>query len=532
MFFSLKQSICVALAVLVGNGVFSSCARNPGNIPSVEPSSAKVASQIDVASVSPSARQQVTGPDDTEVGVFFMPSWNTSSDPNVDVDSFWACLQGRENCAFLNDPSIWGTQGRIYNRQNPYEGPFLGKKPHESLKGFYKRDDPQVARQQITYMKEYGIDFFVYKWFFGRHYYYHLDYAPQSSIFYPKGWPKDRSKSGRVAVPGVEQWDTQLKVLLAENKKLSANQRIKFALSWTDDSDERWVDWLKMGSPETIASRANFPGEKPTKTAYLQVHDKMTLLWIQQYFLRDDYLKDELGRPVLYLYFPHDTEARAAYYGLSLSELLERSSALARKSGLPGIKFIAVTSGVMLEAERNYGMPTTWKATDESRPWLGGSYGKRMLMQEYVPRLKDMGFDGMTGYVYHTFRGLSNKSYADMRQTYREHWREWSTLFRPDPSFEYQVPVAMGWDRRPAGGTWPQSSGFPSEPAKDKVISTKATFTEKLAEAKAVSERNRPSNGNTVMICCWNEYLEGNHIEPTQGHGFDYLEAIKEVFEK
>jgi hypothetical protein len=34
------------------------------------------------------------------------------------------------------------------------------------------------------------------------------------------------------------------------------------------------------------------------------------------------------------------------------------------------------------------------------------------------------------------------------------------------------------------------------------------------------------------MICRWNEYLEVNHIESTEGHGFDYLEAIKGVFEK
>lgn len=144
---------------------------------------------------------------ETQVGVFFMPSWNTSSDPKVDVDSFWACLQGRGECAFVKDPLIWGSNGRIFNRQYPYDGPFLVKKPHPSLKGFYKRDDPQVAQKQIQYMKDYGIDFFVYKWFFGRHYYYHLDYAPQSTIFYPKGWPTDSKRSGRVKVPGIELLD-------------------------------------------------------------------------------------------------------------------------------------------------------------------------------------------------------------------------------------------------------------------------------------------------------------------------------------
>ena len=119
-----------------------------------------------------------------------------------------------------------------------------------------------------------------------------------------------------------------------------------------------------------------------------------------------------------------------------------------------------------------------------------------------------------------------------MRDTYRGHWEKWSEMYKNDKSFDYQVPVAMGWDRRPAGGTWPQQTGFPSEPAKDKVISNKSTFKAKLLEAQKQSEKYRETNGNTVMVCCWNEFLEGNHIEPTEGHGFSYLEAIKEVFVK
>lgn len=88
----------------------------------------------------------------------------------------------------------------------------------------------------------------------------------------------------------------------------------------------------------------------------------------------------------------------------------------------------------------------------------------------------------------------------------------------------------MGWDMRPVGGTWPQPTGFPSEPIKDRVHSTKTTFKAKLQEAKELSDKYKNTNGNVLMVCCWNEYLEGNYIEPTVGHGFDYLEAIREVF--
>src|SRR5680860_281724 len=80
---------------------------------------------------------------DQRVGVYFMPSWDHSSAGGGNEDIFWACLQGKENCPFLTDPAIWGPKGRIYNKKYPYEGPYLDKKPHGSLKGFYKRDDPE-----------------------------------------------------------------------------------------------------------------------------------------------------------------------------------------------------------------------------------------------------------------------------------------------------------------------------------------------------------------------------------------------------
>ncbi|WBL44591.1 glycoside hydrolase family 99-like domain-containing protein [Algoriphagus halophytocola] len=467
-----------------------------------------------------------------QVGVFYMPSWNTSTDPAVDTDSFWSCLMGREECSSIHNPAIWGPKGRIYNAKYPYEGPFLERKPIKELKGFYKRDDPEVIRKQLEYMKDYGIDFFAYDWFYGRHYYYHLNFGPQSKIYYPKGWKSDPNISGRVAVPGMEEWGDQLQVLLKVNASLPKEEQLKWAINWCDDSHEKWMLWLGIGSPDARARKANYEGEYPDKALYLKVHEKITRLWIDQYFNRADYLTDPNGRPVVYFYFPQDAESRGAFYGLKLKDLLDLSQATAKKAGFPGIKFIAVSSGAMLERERMYGLPTVWKAYDPNKPWEGGEYQNRQLLQEYVPRLKSMGFEGMTAYVYHNFLEKDNKSYADMRETYKGHWNMWSEKFKNDPNFEYQVPAAMGWDMRPAGGTWPQPSGFPSEPQKDQVHSTKSSFTAMLLDAQQTSRKYRSSNGNTVMICCWNEYLEGNYIEPTEGHGFDYLEAIRDVFEK
>src|SRR5690606_2130258 len=153
---------------------------------------------------------------------------------------------------------------------------------------------------------------------------------------YPEGWSVDPSRDGRVAVPGVEEWTEQLEALLNANDQLPQEQRMKFALNWVDDGNDRWMNWLNLGSPQNIKNKVNYPGESPDRELFLKVHDKMTLLWIEKYFKRDDYLKDDQGRPILYFYFPHDTESRAAYYGLSLKSLLDRSQKLAREAGLKG----------------------------------------------------------------------------------------------------------------------------------------------------------------------------------------------------
>ena len=471
-----------------------------------------------------------TSDPDEMVGVYYMPSWDMPASQGGTKDIFWACLQGREDCPFLKNTAIWGPKGRIYNEKYPYDGPYLDKKPHKSLKGFYDREDPEVVTKQLEYMKDYGIDFFAYSWYFGRHYYYHLDYAPQANIYYPQRWEVDKSRDGRVAVPGIEVWSEQLTALLKANEKLPKEKQMKFALNWVDDGNERWQEWLEMGSPQNIQNKSNFPGEAPTKELFLKVHDKMTLLWIDKYFGRDDYLKDKNGRPIVYFYFPHDTESRAGLYGISLKELVNRSQELARQAGFKGIKFIAVTSGAMQNNERPYAMATDYEAKNRMEPWRGGEYTDKLLFQDYVPRLKGMGFEGLTAYIYHSFYGQYNRSYGDMRKTYKGHWETWSEYYRDDPGFEYQPPVAMGWNMKPMGGTWPQPTGFPSEPEKDEVISNKASFKAMLEDAKEVSQKYRSTNGNTIMICCWNEYLEGNHIEPSEGKGFDYLEAIKEVF--
>lgn len=57
----------------------------------------------------------------------------------------------------------------------------------------------------------------------------------------------------------------------------------------------------------------------------------------------------------------------------------------------------------------------------------------------------------------------------------------------------------------------------------------KEIFKESLVNAVEVIKHN-PSDEKIVFINAWNEWAEGNHLEPCRKFGHDFLNAIKEVF--
>ncbi len=58
----------------------------------------------------------------------------------------------------------------------------------------------------------------------------------------------------------------------------------------------------------------------------------------------------------------------------------------------------------------------------------------------------------------------------------------------------------------------------------------KAVFKESLERAKEIV-KDYPADEKIVFINAWNEWAEGNHLEPCSKHGHQFLEAVKEVFE-
>lgn len=60
------------------------------------------------------------------------------------------------------------------------------------------------------------------------------------------------------------------------------------------------------------------------------------------------------------------------------------------------------------------------------------------------------------------------------------------------------------------------------------VNSSPENFEQGLSEM-VKSVQSKPVDEQIIFINAWNEWAEGNHLEPDQRYGTQYLEAVKRV---
>jgi hypothetical protein len=214
--------------------------------------------------------------------------------------------------------------------------------------------------------------------------------------------------------------------------------------------------------------------------------------WIKNYFEDPQYLKID-GKPVIIIFSPQQLRDNAKKFNLDTKALLEIAKSKAIKNGLKGIYFIAAVSA------NSY--------------WING----------YIPV---NGYDAMTAYNYHSisFNGeftgkeLSSTTYTELLDGYKSQW----SYILDKSSLPYIIPMSAGWDNRPWGSNTPH----------DKSTSTPETFQKMLLAGKDMMDKFPKKTMRMGIICAWNEFGEGSYIEPTKKWGYQYLQAIKNVFGK
>jgi hypothetical protein len=208
----------------------------------------------------------------------------------------------------------------------------------------------------------------------------------------------------------------------------------------------------------------------------------VTKFWIENYFRLPEYLTID-GKPVVIIFAPgRFTEDMGAD---AVRAAFARMRELCAKSGLRGLCLIAC-------------------ATPD----------KGLLSQ-----LAYEGYDAATGYnyPYAGMKGQQGYPYDEMVRGYADIWQD----FLRAGKIPYMIPLAPGWDSRPWHGS---KALVRTDPTPDK-------FKEMCERAKALLDSGAPGLvPKTVIVEAWNEFGEGDYIEPSKQFGFGYLDALREVF--
>ncbi len=248
-----------------------------------------------------------------------------------------------------------------------------------------------------------------------------------------------------------------------------------FCLAW---ANETWSG-IWHGNPERILIEQTYPGKEDHKE-----HFKCVL----PAFLDDRYIRVD-GRPVFYIYSPFKFPELEAFMGLW--------NELARESGLSGIYFIG-------------------RANDETQCLL----------------LSKMGFDGIqTNWLNDAMKKVNRARFIVDRLS--RHFSDnnlmldiWDyTDISPflnnalDRNRGIHPTILSGWDNTPR-------SGKNGRILKNFSPSAFATHVERVANHVS----DKPHNDNLVFLRSWNEWAEGNYVEPDLVNGKSLLDILRKHF--
>jgi len=210
----------------------------------------------------------------------------------------------------------------------------------------------------------------------------------------------------------------------------------------------------------------------------------VTKFWIDNYFGRPNYLK-LAGKNVMVIFAPN--------------RLFDDMGPDEVKRAIADMKRLCESSGV------------------------GGLYMVACVWpnSQWIKLCADAGFDALSGYNYPSAgcKGMLAAPYSWMVDGYKDIWEQIAGAV----TIPYIPVCEPGWDSRPWHG--PQ--------ARVRTGKTPELWQKMLANAKAFADdpgHKLPEGKKLVFLEAWNEFGEGDYIEPHREFGFDYLEAIRKVF--
>lgn len=225
-------------------------------------------------------------------------------------------------------------------------------------------------------------------------------------------------------------------------------------------------------------------------------------------FLDSRYIKVD-GKPLYLVFKPFNIP--------NANEFIEIWQDLAKKNGLPGIYFVGVMHNI------SYVQHSSGKHTIPNVN----------MAKELYQSVLDLGFDAVNS------RGMSRsevlydgrfvkmfkmalKKYLHLDLILKYNYKKITqNLFVEEDKWENVFPTVFpNWDRSPRSG-------------KKAVVYYNSTPQEFKNQLCAVEEIVKEKNDEhkIIFIQSWNEWGEGNHMEPDLKYGHGYLDALKDTVE-
>jgi lipopolysaccharide biosynthesis protein len=247
----------------------------------------------------------------------------------------------------------------------------------------------------------------------------------------------------------------------------SGAPEISFCLAW---ANQTWSG-IWHGARDRILREQLYPGP---------ADDQAHFDTILPAFLDDRYLRVD-DRPVFYVFRPEDLPDAAAF--------VDRWQGMARAAGLPGLYLVAEMSNMHGEVRYDRGEADGFDASVYMR----------------LPAVRTDAAIFRMRAIRKVLKGPEIFTYNDAVQQ--------DSLSGP----HIQPAVYPNWDNTPRSG-------------RGGVVITGATpekFRRNVVDAVATIADRRPEE-RLLWIKSWNEWAEGNHLEPDLTHGRAWLHALRE----
>ena len=213
------------------------------------------------------------------------------------------------------------------------------------------------------------------------------------------------------------------------------------------------------------------------------------------------------GKPVFFLYSPW-THSR-------LKEWIANWRQLAKEHGLKGLYLVGMCDSVLTfrlnaDGTRSVTMPNLKSSADIFKSVL------------------DMGFDAVNSFGRRRGELLSKGKYTDLANTvlrkmglpigtYYDYAKTVNGFFAPEDKWENVFPTILSqWDRSPRAATY---DGI-------YVGATPEKFEQHIKDALEVIKEKSPEH-QILILKSWNEWGEGNYVEPDLQFGHGWLDAIR-----